>query len=183
MESLQGHFLIATSKMPDPRFQKQVLYMCVHNEEGAMGLVVNQPILDISLADIFRNADISMPDFPLPTIYLGGPVEMDSGFVLFSSDYVAARQLAISPTVSLCREAQILKDIADGKGPKHFIFLLGHAGWAPGQLENELTMNGWLTLPAEDDVLFRTPDEHKWKRAAEKHGIDITTFGDLIGTA
>ena len=183
MESLQGHFLIATPKMPDPRFQKQVVYICAHTGEGAMGLVVNQPIIDISLADILRSADIALPAFKLPQVYLGGPVEMESAFILYSSDYVAANQMEITPTVSLCREAQLLKDIAGGAGPKHYLFFLGYAGWAAGQLESELTVNGWLTLPAADEVLFQTPDEHKWKRAAEMHGIDIATFADLIGSA
>lgn len=183
MQSLQGYFLISTPRMPDPRFQERLVYLCAHSEEGAMGLIVNQPTLDISFADILRSADIPVPESTLPPVYLGGPVEMNTAFLLYSSDYTTGNQMIVSPTVSLSSDPQILKDISRQKGPEHFIFAIGYAGWAPGQLENELSVNGWLTLPAEDEVLFRTPDELKWKRAAKMYGIDITTFDDVIGTA
>lgn len=148
-----------------------------------MGLIVNQPTLDISFADILRSADIPVPESSLPPVYLGGPVEMNTAFLLYSSDYTTDNQMIVSPTVSLSSDPQILKDISLQEGPQYFIFAIGYAGWAPGQLENELSVNGWLTLPAEDEVLFRTPDELKWKRAAKMYGIDITTFDDVIGTA
>ncbi len=183
MQSLQGYFLISTPKMPDPRFQERVVYMCAHTEEGAMGIVVNQPTLDISFEDILRSADIPVPETKFPPIYLGGPVEMNAAFFLYTSEYNVKNQMAISQTVCLSSEPQILKDVASGEGPESYIFALGYAGWGPGQLENELTANGWLTLPSDDKVLFHTPDEMKWKSAAELYGIDITTFEDVIGNA
>ncbi len=183
MQSLQGHFLIATPQMPDTRFQERVIYMCAHSDEGAMGLTVNHPVPDVTLADIFRSANLSVPDTKLPKVYLGGPVEMDTGFFLFSSEYESANILEVTSTVSLSRDPEILHDIWEGSGPSDFLFALGYAGWAPGQLENELSMNGWLTLPAEDDVLFNTPDELKWKKAAKSYGINIALFGDVIGSA
>ena len=183
MNSLQGQFLIATSQMPDPRFQEQVVYMCAHNEEGAMGLVINQPIPNVTMADILRSAKIPVPEGVLPPVYMGGPVEVDTAFFLFSSEYETEHYLEVSPTVRLSRDPQILQDLGRGQGPKEYIFLIGYAGWASGQLENELSMNGWLTLPAEDEVLFRTPDDQKWQKAARKHGIDIELYGDVIGTA
>lgn len=183
MQSLQGYFLISTPKMPDPRFQERVVYLCAHTEEGAMGLIINQPTLDISFADILRSADIPVPETAFPPVYLGGPVEMNAAFFLFSSEYIAASQVNVSSTVALSSDPQLLRDVANGNGPESYIFALGYAGWAPGQLEYELMAHGWLLLPANDEVLFRTPDEIKWKRAAELHGIDIATFDDVIGTA
>jgi putative transcriptional regulator len=183
MQSLQGNFLISTPKMPDPRFQERLIYMCVHNEEGAMGLIVNQPTFEVSFADILRSAHIAVPEKTFPPVYLGGPVELNAAFFLFASDYVAINQLAVSDTISLSSDPQILRDVAMGKGPHSYIFALGYAGWGPGQLEYELTENGWLTLPADDQVLFQTPDDVKWKQGAQLYGIDITTFENIVGTA
>ena len=183
MESLQGSFLISTSKMPDPRFREKLIYMCGHTEEGAIGLVVNNPLPDVTLDEILINANIPVPDFELPPVYLGGPVEMEAGFILYTSDYHAENQLQVSTTVCLSSDPEILQDIALNKGPAKYLFLLGYAGWGPGQLENELTDNGWLMLPAEDDIIFNTEDSIKWKIAAQKFGIDISTYGDVVGNA
>lgn len=184
MDSLQGYFLISTPQMPDPRFQERVVYLCAHSDEGAMGLIVNQPIEDVQLADVLRGAEIEVvPDIPLPSVYMGGPVGLNSAFFLYTTDYTAEPQMTVSPTVALSSDLEILKDIARGAGPSHYLFALGYSGWAPGQLENELTVNGWLTLPADDEILFDTPDEFKWKKAARKFGIDITMFGDVVGNA
>lgn len=183
MESLSGHFLISTPQMPDPRFQEQVIYLCAHSDEGAMGLVVNNPNNMITLLDIFHSANLPIPEHPLPPVYIGGPVEMESGFLLYSTDYSSTHELIVCPEISLSRDMKLLEDIANDKGPKHFLFLLGYAGWGPGQLETELMDNSWLTVPGDFDVLFNTPDEEKWKRAAGNFGVDISVFGDVIGSA
>lgn len=183
MKSLQGYFLIATPKMPDPRFQEQVVYLCAHNEDGAMGLVINRPIPDIHLADILISFGLSAGENELPAVYLGGPVETNTAYILYSAEYQAPTYLEVSPTTRLTREPVVLEDIAKGCGPCNYLFLLGYAGWAPGQLENELRMDGWLTLPADDEVLFATPDNLKWQKAAQKFGIDIAVFGDVVGRA
>jgi len=180
---LQGSFLISTSKMPDPRFREKLIYMCGHTEEGAIGLVVNNPLPDVRLDEILKSADIPVPEFELPPVYLGGPVEMGSGFILYTSDYHAINHMQVSGTVCLSSDPEILRDIALNTGPSKYLFLLGYAGWGPGQLENELTDNGWLMLPAEDDVIFQTPDDLKWKVAAQRYNIDITTYGDIVGSA
>lgn len=182
MESLQGKFLLATPRMPDPRFREMVIYMCAHNDEGAMGLVVNQPT-SYSLADIFLAAEVEPPLGKLPPVYIGGPVEMTAPFFLFSSDYQPENFLAVNDTVRLSGDASIIFDIAAGHGPKDFIFLLGYTGWAAGQLESELAVNGWLTLPADYEDIFHTPDEVKWRRVAERYGINITLYDDSIGNA
>ena len=183
IETLQGYFLIATPQMPDPRFAGKVVYLCAHNDEGAMGLVVNEPIADISLGDVFASAEISVPPGVLPSVYQGGPVEVANAFFLYSSEYRAQHFLEVSKTVHLSSDPQLLYDLASGQGPKNLLVALGYSGWGPGQLEAELTVDGWLTLPADDEIIFHTPDNLRWQKAALRHGIDIALFGDVVGSA
>ena len=182
MESLQGKFLIATPQMPDPRFKNLVIYLCSHTEEGALGLVINQPS-QYTLEEIFVSAKLSPPQGKLPPVYIGGPVEMSAAFFLFSADYEPETFLEVNDAIRVSGDAQILYDLAKGRGPKDYIFLLGYAGWGAGQLENELGTSGWLTLPANYDDIFVTPAELKWKKVAERNGINIALFGDLVGNA
>ncbi|WP_319588879.1 YqgE/AlgH family protein [uncultured Desulfobulbus sp.] len=183
MESLTGHFLISTPQMPDPRFQEQVIYLCAHNEEGAMGLVINNPNPEITLLDVLHGSNLAIPEGPLPPVYMGGPVELDAGFILHSTEAPDRYSLEVKPGVYLSRDSRLLEDISLGQGPKSFLFMLGYAGWGAGQLEGELVDNSWLTVPADLEVLFHTPDEQKWKKAAQKFGVDISIFGDIIGYA
>jgi len=183
MEYLSGHFLISTPQMPDPRFHKQVIYICAHNDEGAMGLVINAPHREISMVEVLSCANIPIPEEQLPPVYIGGPVEMDAGFILYSSDYQTDNALEITAKVSLSRDSRLLEDISRGRGPRNYLFLLGYAGWGAGQLELELMDNSWLTVPADVEVMFHTPDEFKWKKAAYRYGIDISMFSDAIGNA
>lgn len=181
--SLVGHFLISTPQMPDPRFAEHVIYICAHNEEGAMGVAINRPNLSISLAEILQGADLPVPKGDLPPIHIGGPVDLESAFILYLSDYSTKHKLEISDTISLTRETRVLEDISLGKGPGEYLFILGYTGWGPGQLEAELVENGWLTLPARDDIIFSMDDSEKWKAAAMQFGIDIAVFEDQIGYA
>ena len=185
LDTLTGSFLVSTRRMPDPRFEEMVIYLCGHSHEGAMGLAVNKPSHSVTLAEILRGADLMIPgDLEvLPPVYFGGPVEMTSAFILFSSDYQAAHQLSVSSTVSLSRDKRVLEDISLGRGPAKYLFLMGYAGWGPGQLERELVEDGWLLVPAADAIIFDTEDGEKWKAAAWSHGIDITTFDDMPGYA
>lgn len=183
MESLAGHFLISTPQMPDPRFQEQVIYLCAHNEEGAMGLVINNPNPEITLLDVLHGSSLSIPEGPLPPVYMGGPVELDAGFILHSTEAPDRYSVEVKPGVYLSRDSRLLEDISLGQGPKCFLFMLGYAGWGAGQLEGELMDNSWLTVPADLDVLFHTPDDQKWRKAAQKFGVDISIFGDIIGYA
>lgn len=183
MENLSGHFLISTPQMPDPRFKEQVIYICAHNDEGAMGVVINNPNREISMLEVMSCANIALPEHPLPPVYMGGPVEQDAGFILYSSEYHADRSLEITPKISLSRDSRLLEDISRDQGPQDYLFLLGYAGWTAGQLELELMDNSWLTVPADPDVLFHTPDEFKWKKAAYRYGIDISMFTEIIGNA
>ena len=181
--SLAGTFLVSTPQMPDPRFEEHVIYICAHSEEGAMGVAINQPNRVFSMAEILRGAGLPVPEGELPPVYICGPVELESAFILYLSNYTAEHRLDVSDTVSLTRETRVLEDIARGRGPKNFLFLLGYTGWGPGQLEHELMANGWLSVPASDHLIFDTPDEIKWRAAAMHFGIDIATYEDVIGNA
>jgi putative transcriptional regulator len=181
--SLAGSFLVSTPQMPDPRFEEHVIYICAHNEEGAMGVSINRPNHIFSMAEILQGANLPVPDKKFGPVYIGGPVELESAFILYISDYSVEHKLDISETVSLTRETKVLEEISRGGGPSTYLFILGYTGWGPGQLENELLENGWLTLPASDKIIFDMIDELKWKAAAMQYGIDIATFEDVIGYA
>lgn len=183
IDALTGSFLISTPQMPDPRFEEQVIYICAHSNEGAMGLAINKPSPAFSMVEILKGAGLPIPDIQLPPVHLGGPVELESAFILYRSEYQTEYQLEVSPTISLSRETRVLEDIAWNRGPGKYLFLLGYTGWGPGQLEQELVEDGWLTVPAEDHIIFDLADEYKWKAAAMQYGIDIATFGDVIGYA
>lgn len=184
MDSLAGSFLVATNQMPDPRFGEKIIYMCSHNEqEGAMGLVINHPIDAVTLGAIYESMKIDVPDMNFPPVFLGGPVDLDSAFFLHSSEYSPDQYIDITKKIRLSRDPQILRDIAIQKGPKDFRLMLGYSGWAPGQLENELIHDGWLTLPADYEDIFVVPPELMWKKITAKHGIDIRLFGEISGTA
>jgi len=116
-------------------------------------------------------------------VHIGGPVEPDSAFILYQSDYVTEHHLEVSSTVYLTRNTSVLEDIAKDRGPEKFLFAVGYAGWGPGQLEQELLTQGWLTIPAQDSIIFDVPDDEKWRRAAAIYGIDISIYQDHIGNA
>lgn len=183
MDSLQGNFLIATPHMPDPRFHQKVVYLCGHSAaEGAMGLIINHPTPH-TLAEVMEGAGIQVPEKDFPPIYLGGPMEMEAGFFIFSKDFDCPHFMEITDNLRLSSDVEILRAIAQGRQPELYLFALGYAGWAPGQLEKELADDGWLALPGDEEVIFNTPDEKKWAAAALQSGIDIATFGDVVGSA
>jgi len=183
IDRLTGSFLISTPQMPDPRFAEQVILICAHSEEGAMGVAVNKPNPFISLKEILKSTNLPVPEVELPAVYVGGPVEMESAFVLYRSGYRVDHQLEIGDNLSLSRESKVLEDISKNKGPSEYLFLLGYAGWGPGQLESELVADGWLSLPSDESIIFNVADNAKWKTAAMLYGIDISTLGDMAGLA
>lgn len=183
MDNLAGQFLISTPQMPDPRFREQVIYLCAHGETGAMGLSVNNPHPHITLHDILLGMNLAIPTGPAAPIYMGGPVEPEAGFILFRTEKSRHEALEVQPGIFLSRDTRLLEALARGEGPEEFLFLLGYAGWAAGQLERELLDNGWLLVPADPELIFQTPVERKWKRAAAALGIDITLLGDIVGNA
>lgn len=178
---LNGQLLVAMPAMMDPRFARSVIYMCAHSADGAMGIIVNQHAPHISFNELLEQLNI-LPQgegIRVPqklramAVHVGGPVETGRGFVLHSSDYFAENStLPIDEGVCLTATVDILRAIAQGKGPDHALLALGYAGWAPGQLESEIQANGWLHCPADIDLIFDRDIENKYNRALAKIGID-----------
>lgn len=176
---LAGQILIAIPGMQDPRFHRALVYICAHSEDGAMGLIVNKCTEDLVWENLFEKLGIPIyaDGAPRP-VYYGGPVEMGRGFVLHSSDYHADdATLRIDAGTSMTATLDILHALGARQGPDRAMVALGYSGWAPGQLESELQMNGWLHCAADDDLLFGSDDEGKWARALAKIGIDPLMLG------
>lgn len=181
---LAGHLLVAMPGMPDPRFAKAVIYLCAHNDEGAMGLVINQPMADFTFPDLLKQLGIAAnADTSTISIQFGGPVEQGRGFVLHSPDYVHESTLVVDPDVALTATVDILKAIANGKGPSHRLLALGYAGWGPGQLDEEILQNGWLSVKADPAIVFDADLGHKWQQALGKLGIDLSLLSEDAGHA
>lgn len=173
---LVGKVLIAMPGMQDPRFVRSLIYLCAHSSDGAMGLIVNKCADALVWKDLFGKLDIPIGTVNAPRpVHYGGPVETVRGFVLHSSDYHAEEAtMAVEDGVSMTATLDILHAIAKGVGPDRAIVALGYAGWAPGQLESELQVNGWLTCDPDGEMLFGDENETKWERALAKLGIDPT---------
>jgi putative transcriptional regulator len=189
---LDGQFLLAMPAMNDPRFNRALIYICAHSSDGAMGIVVNQFSPNITFAKLLEQLDIKLPPpttgFSLPldcmAVYFGGPVEQGRGFVLHTADYYAAEStLSIDNAVSLTATIDILRAIASGSGPMKALLALGYAGWAPGQLEDEIQANGWLTCPSDTDLLFDSNIEEKYDRALAKLGVHPSFLVSDVGHA
>lgn len=184
--NLTGQMLIAMPGMGDPRFERSVVYMCAHNADGAMGLIVNKPAQDIAFGDLLSQLDIHAPpqDKEIRVLF-GGPVENGRGFVLHSNDYASNEStLNVTGTIGMTATLDILEDIAHGRGPRTSVLALGYAGWGPGQLESEIVQNGWLTCDASDGLIFgEDATEGKWIAAIKSLGIDPLMLSALGGTA
>ncbi len=177
---LDGQLLIAMPVMTDPRFERSVIFMCAHSEEGAMGLIINQEAQQITFPDLLERLEIlpegldsDSVDLDRIPIHIGGPVETGRGFVLHSRDYfVSDSTLPIKDNICLTATVDILKAMAHGTGPNRSILTLGYAGWSPGQLEREIQANGWLNCPADEDLVFAEDLGAKYDMALERLGID-----------
>ena len=171
---LDGQLLIAMPGMGDVRFERSVIFMCQHDANGAMGLIVNKPMPELSFADLLGQLRIaSAVDLKGTRVHFGGPVEHGRGFVLHSAEYaVAESSLAVGPDFAMTATVDILQDIAKGEGPSRALLALGYAGWGPGQLEGEIQANGWLTAPSDVDLVFGTRDPDKWGAALRSISID-----------
>jgi putative transcriptional regulator len=189
---LDGQMLIAMPTMNDERFVRSVIYVCAHSNEGAMGIVVNQVAPNIKFPDLLVQLEvipeaerIQLPDRAEDVRVLkGGPVETGRGFVLHSADFfIENSTLPIDESVCLTATLDILKAIAHGNGPQSAVLALGYAGWAPGQLENEIQANGWLHCPADKELIFGDDIEHKYDLALRKIGIDLGMLSSEAGHA
>jgi putative transcriptional regulator len=189
---LDGQILIAMPGMSDTRFDRSLIYMCVHSESGAMGIIVNKvaPMISfgdlISQLDILRDGNIDrIPDeVAHMSVQFGGPVEPGRGFVLHTSDYFSeGSSLPVTEHISLTATTDILKAMAGGRGPYRALLALGYSGWAPGQLEDEIQRNGWLHCVADEDLIFGEAHEEKYGRALRKIGVDPAMLSSDAGHA
>jgi len=182
---LDGKLLIAMPGMGDPRFDKALIYMCAHSADGAMGLIVNKPAVDLKFSDLLDQLDITPTKLFRPIeVHFGGPVEHGRGFVLHSKDYIAKDStLEVNDEFGMTATLDILEDISQGNGPNSCLLALGYAGWGPGQLEDEIRANGWLTCDADAALIFSDKNQGKWGGAIESLGIDPRLLSAEGGTA
>ena len=184
MTSLAGQLLVAMPQMQDPRFARSVILMCAHNEEGAMGLVVNKLLDQLTLPELMQQLGIEMAGVSgRPRVHFGGPVECGRGFVLHSPDYVENGTLVIGDAMALTATLDILRAIGRGAGPRRSLLALGYAGWGPGQLDAEIQANGWLNVAADDEIVFGPGLADKWQRALAKLGVHPMTLSGDAGHA
>lgn len=180
---LEDQFLIAMPQLSDPYFANTVTYLWRHNEEGALGIVINKP-LQASVADIFDELDIVCPvsgAFREQHVLAGGPVEKDKGFIIHDAGDSWESSIAVTPKVTICTSRTILQDIAKGEGPDNYLVALGCAGWEAGQLEREISENAWLTAPADNDLLFSKDFASKADAAASLLGIELQQISPEAG--
>ena len=183
-ESLTNHFLIAMPTLADPNFVHTVTYVCEHNENGAMGIVINRP-LELALDDVLGHMEIQASasvDATEP-VFSGGPVQPEHGFVVHSPVGVWDSSMRITEEIAVTTSRDILAAIAHGEGPKEHLVALGYAGWGAGQLEQEMGDNAWLSGPADRRILFETPVEERWSAAAALLGVDLRLLSNEIGHA
>ena len=182
MKSFSNHFIISMPHMNDPIFSKSLIYICEHDNDGAMGLIINKPMISENAADIIQQTGLAQIK-PPPDIYFGGPVNLEMGLILHDANYNIEGTLTISKSVALTSNKQIVLDLKNGDGPDEFRFSFGYAGWGKGQIEREIENGDWLLMPADDDFIFSIPNTDKWKKAASKFGIDILDLGGSAGLA
>lgn len=182
--NLTGQLLIAMPKLADPNFHHTVTLICEHSDQGALGVVINRP-LDLTLKEVCEHLKLDelVPDRVSQRVLLGGPVQTERGFVLHEPLGDWESTLTVDADIGLTSSLDVLRSIAAGNGPDRRLVALGYAGWGPGQLEQELVENSWLTVPHDKDILFRLPYEERWHAAAGKLGIDLNLLSAEAGHA
>ena len=183
-EYLSGHFLIAMPALDDPNFFHGVAFICEHNEDGAMGLIINRPT-SISVGEILTQLGLEWPKQEVADqiVLQGGPVETERGFVIHTpvGDWNAT--IDAGETIGVSSSKDIMQAISEGKEPEKMLVTLGYAGWGPGQLEEEMAGNTWLSVAADPDIIFDTPFENRWEAAAQSVGVDLNLLSNDIGHA
>jgi len=182
--SLAGHLLIATPVVQESCFARSVIYLCAHNEAGAMGMIINYPVQSIDIKEIFAQLaiDSDTPARALP-IHFGGPVESNRGFILHSDEYASGESLIRQDGIAVTASISILQELAQGKGPAQGMLVLGYAGWSPGQLEAEIESGSWIVVPASRQLVFDTDNETKWNVAVSSLGFDMGHYSTVVGHA
>lgn len=181
--SLAGQLLLAMPDMPDPRFSRSVILICVHDEGGALGIALHEPMEGIGLHRLLESFDISSDEIGDAIVLAGGPVEPRRGFVLHSRDWVASDSHLVGADIALTGSLEVLTAIATGRGPQAWLVALGYAGWGAGQLESELASPGWFVSKADPSRLFGMAPEDRWAGAFELEGIDPAMLAISSGHA
>ena len=182
--NLTNQFLIAMPGLADSNFYHTVTYICAHNEEGAMGIVINRP-LELTLNEVLEQMNITTHSDLIAHIpvYQGGPVQADRGFVLHQPIRKWDYSIEICNAIGIATSRDILKAIANGEGPENSLVALGYAGWGAGQLEREIRDNVWFNAPADISIIFKTPTEHRWEAAVALTGVDLDKLSSDVGHA
>jgi len=180
-QSLANHFLIAMPELDDPNFSRSVTWLCEHNNEGAMGIVINRPS-DVSTGELYQHLALQTSGSDIETpVLIGGPVQTDRGFVIHRPGSTWISTWTVSDAASITTSKDVLQAMANGVGPADAFVALGYAGWGAGQLEDELLANAWLTVAADARILFEVPFDQRWNEAAKLIGIDISLLSDVAG--
>ena len=185
---LTGKLLLAMPSIGDPRFHRSVIFMAAHDENGAMGLVINNDLPDMDFTQLLTQLNITsdieldLEKLDMPVMG-GGPVEISRGFLLHSSEFKQDDTISIDDDLSITGTTEALKEVANGKGPERALFILGYAGWTPGQLEQELQQNAWLVLDPDPTLIFHDKNDEKWDMAIAKLGVDPAMLSGDIGRA
>lgn len=182
--NLTDHFLIAMPAMADPYFAKSLTYICEHSEQGALGVVINRPI-EMTMKALFEQIGIELEsgERAEELVHFGGPVQMDRGFVLHQPVGAWQSTLAVNDRIALTTSKDILEAVGRGLGPDKLLVTLGYAGWSAGQLEQELSQNAWLTVPASPAIIFDLPWEERLPAAMQMLGVDFASLSDEAGHA
>lgn len=181
---LTGHLLLAMPGLPDPNFTDSAVYLCSHESEGTLGVVLNHPT-DLTLARVLEHLDIhpTLSGLEAEPVFQGGPVQTEQGFVLHSDECVWEHTVPVRPGVALTSSSDVLEALAHGEGPGQYRLILGYAGWDAGQLESELGENSWLAVPADADLIFGTPYATLREAAARRLGVDLSQLVQQGGNA
>ena len=181
---LTGQLLIAMPAMLDERFTQTVIYLCAHTPDGAMGLVLNRPVTKPTFVELLRELKINpVPPARQVRLFAGGPVDDGRGFVLHTADWVSEGSLRVDDAVALTASLDVLQAIANGAGPRECLLALGYAGWGPGQLDREMQDNAWLSVPADETLVFDADHATKWRRALAKLHVDPSLLSHAAGHA
>ena len=184
--SLAGKLLLAMPSITDTRFEKAVIFMCAHDDKGAMGLRVNSTMPEVGFEKIIAQTGIKSDiaiDLSQIDVMDGGPVEGARGFLLHSGDFRQKETILVSPQYAVSGTVDALKKVVEGKGPGQMLFVLGRAGWSAGQLDKELQQNTWLVVDASPELVFNTPNDKKWEAALAAMGIDPGMLSSVAGHA
>jgi len=186
--NLQHHFLIAMPALQDPLFKRSVVYICEHNDEGAMGLIVNKPMENLTVDGILTKLKISpTPRDPAARldkpVFTGGPLAEDRGFILHSAQRTFSSSIRVSDNTVITTSRDVLESLGTPEQPEQVLVALGYCAWEKDQLEGELLENAWLTTPANSNILFHTPIAERWREAAKSIGVDIHNITSEAGHA